>query len=70
MYQLAEKEAANCKSIFDFYKVIARLTGFEGSCHNYTDLPNHASYYLTQKPEYLPVTLKILTDACCRIQKI
>ncbi|WP_312306111.1 S41 family peptidase [Chryseobacterium sp.] len=58
MYQLAEKEAANCKSIFDFYKVIARLTGFEGSCHNYTDLPNHASYYLTQKPEYLPVTLK------------
>ncbi|WES98458.1 S41 family peptidase [Chryseobacterium arthrosphaerae] len=58
MYQLAETEAANCKSIFDFYKVIARLTGFEGSCHNYTDLPNHASYYLTQKPEYLPVTLK------------
>ncbi|WP_343680577.1 S41 family peptidase [Chryseobacterium arthrosphaerae] len=58
MYQLAETEAANCKSIFDFYKVIARLTGFEGSCHNYTDLPNHASYYLTQKSEYLPVTLK------------
>lgn len=58
IYQVAEAEAKNCKTIFDFYKVIARLTGFEGSCHNYTDLPNHASYYLTQKPEYLPITLK------------
>ncbi|BAP31189.1 S41 family peptidase [Chryseobacterium sp. StRB126] len=58
LYQKAEEEAANSKNIFDFYKVIARLTGFEGSCHNYTDLPNHASYYLTRKPEYLPVTLK------------
>ncbi|MFZ4928086.1 S41 family peptidase [Chryseobacterium sp. Mn2064] len=58
IYQQAELEAQNCKTIFDFYKVIAKLTGFEGSCHNYTDLPNHASYYLTQKPEYLPVTLK------------
>ncbi|AZA76218.1 hypothetical protein EG347_01070 [Chryseobacterium sp. G0186] len=58
LYQKAEEEARNCKSIFDFYKVIAKLTGFEGSCHNYTDLPNHASYYLTQKPEYLPITLK------------
>lgn len=58
IYQVAETEAKNCKNIFDFYKVIAKLTGFEGSCHNYTDLPNHASYYLTQKPEYLPITLK------------
>lgn len=58
IYQQAEEEARNCKNIFDFYKVIAKLTGFEGSCHNYTDLPNHASYYLTQKPEYLPITLK------------
>ncbi|UKB85757.1 S41 family peptidase [Chryseobacterium sp. MEBOG06] len=57
IYQQAEKEAENCKNIFDFYKVIAKVTGFEGSCHNYTDLPNHASYYMTQKPEYLPVTL-------------
>ncbi|MET3037271.1 S41 family peptidase [Chryseobacterium sp. NRRL B-14859] len=58
IYQQAETETRNSKTIFDFYKVIARLTGFEGSCHNYTDLPNHASYYLTQKSEYLPVTLK------------
>lgn len=58
LYQKAEEAAADSKNIFDFYKVIARVTGFEGSCHNYTDLPNHASYYLTQRPEYLPVTLK------------
>jgi hypothetical protein len=58
IYQQAEIEARNSKNIFDFYKVIANVTGFEGSCHNYTDLPNHASYYLTQKPEYLPITLK------------
>lgn len=58
IYQQAEAEARNSKNIFDFYKVIAKLTAFEGSCHNYTDLPNHASYYLTQKPEYLPITLK------------
>ncbi|MDM1555184.1 hypothetical protein HX126_11505 [Chryseobacterium indologenes] len=58
MYQKAEEKAANSKNIFDFYKVIANVTGFEGSCHNYIDLPNHASYYLTQKPEYLPITLK------------
>ncbi|WP_126650368.1 S41 family peptidase [Chryseobacterium aureum] len=58
IYQQAETEARNSNNIFDFYKVIAHVTGFEGSCHNYTDLPNHASYYLTQKPEYLPVTLK------------
>lgn len=58
IYQRAEEEAGNSKNIFDFYKVIAKVTGFEGSCHNYTDLPNHASYYLTQKPEYLPITLK------------
>ncbi|RXM53236.1 MULTISPECIES: S41 family peptidase [unclassified Chryseobacterium] len=58
LYQKAEEEAASCKTIFEFYKVIAKVTGFEGSCHNYTDLPNHASYYLTQKPEYLPFTLK------------
>lgn len=58
IYQRAEEEARNSKNIFDFYKVIAKVTGFEGSCHNYTDLPNHASYYLTQKPEYLPITLK------------
>lgn len=58
IYQKAEGEAANSKNIFDFYKVIAKVTGFEGSCHNYTDLPNHASCYLTQKPEYLPITLK------------
>lgn len=58
LYKKAEEEAANSKNIFDFYKVIAKVTGFEGSCHNYTDLPNHASYYLTQEPEYLPITLK------------
>ncbi|AZA98254.1 hypothetical protein EG359_00945 [Chryseobacterium joostei] len=58
IYQRAEEEAGNSKNIFDFYKVIAKVTGFEGSCHNYTDLPNHASYYLIQKPEYLPITLK------------
>ncbi|RXM41233.1 hypothetical protein BOQ62_01470 [Chryseobacterium sp. CH21] len=58
IYQQAEIDARNSKNIFDFYKVIANVTGFEGSCHNYTDLPNHASYYLTQKPEYLPITLK------------
>ncbi|GEJ43653.1 S41 family peptidase [Chryseobacterium sp. ON_d1] len=58
IYQQAEEKARNSKNIFDFYKVITQLTGFEGSCHNYTDLPNHASYYLTQKPEYLPITLK------------
>lgn len=58
IYQQAEEEARNSKNIFDFYKVIAKVTGFEGSCHNYTDLPNHASYYLTQKSEYLPITLK------------
>ncbi len=58
IYRQAEEEARNSKNIFDFYKVIAKVTGFEGSCHNYTDLPNHASYYLTQKPEYLPITLK------------
>lgn len=58
LYQKAEEETSNSKTIFDFYKVIAKVTGFEGSCHNYTDLPNHASYYLTQKPEYLPITLK------------
>lgn len=58
IYRQAETEAGNSKNIFDFYKVIANVTGFEGSCHNYTDLPNHASYYLTQKPEYLPITLK------------
>lgn len=58
LYQKAEEAAANSKNIFDFYKIIAKVTGFEGSCHNYTDLPNHASYYLTQKPEYLPITLK------------
>lgn len=58
IYKIAEKEAASSKNIFDFYKVIAKVTGFEGSCHNYTDLPNHASYYLTQKNEYLPITLK------------
>lgn len=58
IYQKAEEEARNCNNIFDFYKVIAKVTGFEGSCHNYTDLPNHASYYFTQKPEYLPITLK------------
>ncbi|MGU3374833.1 S41 family peptidase [Chryseobacterium sp. M5A1_1a] len=58
IYQKAEEEIRNSKNIFDFYKIIAKLTGFEGSCHNYTDLPNHASYYLTQKPEYLPITLK------------
>lgn len=58
IYQQAETDARKSKNIFDFYKVIANVTGFEGSCHNYTDLPNHASYYLTQKPEYLPITLK------------
>lgn len=58
MYKKAEEEAASSKNIFDFYKVIAKVTGFEGSCHNYTDLPNHASYYLAQRPEYLPITLK------------
>ncbi|MBE4949231.1 S41 family peptidase [Chryseobacterium culicis] len=58
IYRQAETEAGNSKNIFDFYKVIANVTGFEGSCHNYTDLPNHASYYLTRKPEYLPITLK------------
>ena len=58
IYQQAEEETRNSRNIFDFYKIIAKVTGFEGSCHNYTDLPNHASYYLTQKPEYLPITLK------------
>lgn len=58
IYQKAEEEAASSKTIFDFYKVLAKVTDFEGSCHNYTDLPNHASYYLTQGDEYLPITLK------------
>lgn len=58
IYHRAEKETENCKSLTEFYRIIARLTEFEGSCHNFTDLPNHTSYYLTQKPEYLPITLK------------
>lgn len=58
IYARADAEISNCQHIFDFYKIIARLTEFEGSCHNYTDLPDHASYYLTGQDEYLPVTLK------------
>ncbi|MCJ7935716.1 MAG: S41 family peptidase [Chryseobacterium sp.] len=58
IYHWAEGEAVKSRHIFDFYKIIAKLTDFEGSCHNFTDLPNHASYYLTRKSEYLPVTLK------------
>ncbi|MCS3529344.1 S41 family peptidase [Chryseobacterium sp. JUb7] len=60
IYQWAEKETQKAQHIFDFYKIIVKLTVFEGSCHNFTDLPNHASYYLTQKNEYLPITLKNL----------
>jgi len=60
LYHWAEKEIQNVRHIFDFYKIIARLTVFEGSCHNFTDLPHHASYYLSQKNEYLPITLKNL----------
>nr|WP_315034762.1 S41 family peptidase [uncultured Chryseobacterium sp.] len=58
IYNWAEVEVRNSKSLFDFYKIITKLTDFEGSCHNFTNLPNHASYYLTQKSEYLPITLK------------
>lgn len=58
IYKWAEREVAASRNIFDFYKVIAKLTVFEGSCHNFTELPNYTSYYLTQKPEYLPITLK------------
>lgn len=58
IYNWAIQKAEISETIFDFYKIIAALTQFEGSCHNFTDLPNHATYYLTQKNEYLPFTLK------------
>ncbi|WP_164465195.1 S41 family peptidase [Chryseobacterium lactis] len=58
IYNWAEAEVKNTTNLFNFYKVIAKLTDFEGSCHNFTHLPNDASYYLPQKLEYLPITLK------------
>lgn len=58
IYHWAGQAVLTCKNILDFYKIIATLTQFEGSCHNFTELPNHASYYLTTKDEYLPITLK------------
>jgi len=45
-------------SIIDFYKNIARLSGLEGSCHNFTRLPNHLPYYFPLGDHYIPLTVK------------
>lgn len=58
LYSIAQDEARNCKSIFDFYKIIVKLTDYEGSCHNYTNLPNQFAAYYPDQKIYLPLTLK------------
>src|SRR5690606_19426930 len=55
---LEQKIDQNGMNILDFYKLIARFGGLEGSCHNFTRLPNHLSYYYPIGNHYLPFAVK------------
>jgi hypothetical protein len=54
LYAQAEKEVASCNNLLRFYQIIAKLTHAEGSCHNYTRLPNATHYYLQNPSAKLP----------------
>lgn len=46
--------------IIDFYKIILRLTDFEGSCHNYTEPDLALMNFLRRQRSYFPYALKYI----------
>jgi Peptidase family S41 len=60
MYNWAYGQVAKPLDILAFYRIIAVLTDFEGSCHNWTGLPYDVSYYLQRKKGYFPFSLKYI----------
>lgn len=46
--------------VLDFYRIIITLTDFEGSAHNWTELPYDTSYYLQRQYGFFPYCLKYI----------
>lgn len=63
IYNWAEKEIEKSSTYLDFYNIICQLTDFEGSLHNYTNIPS--KYWKNLKKEsygYFPYPVKWIDD--------
>lgn len=57
LYRWAEESVKTPLRTIDFYKIILRLTDFEGSCHNYTEPDLALMNFLKRQPSFFPYTL-------------
>lgn len=60
-YNWADKQIDKCSTYREFYNVICQLTDFEGSLHNYTNLPKKLNQSLkNEQSGYFPYPIKWL----------
>lgn len=60
IYKWAFNQIKKPLPILDFYRIIITLTDFEGSAHNWTELPYDTSYYLQRQYGFFPYCLKYI----------
>ncbi|RYG03437.1 MAG: hypothetical protein EOO02_08455, partial [Chitinophagaceae bacterium] len=60
IYEVAVKETSKPLNLVSFYHVILRLTDFEGSCHNYTEIESSQLQFLKRQTAFFPYALKYI----------
>jgi Periplasmic protease len=60
IYQWAFHQTSKPLSVTEFNKIILVLTDFEGSCHNYTEVPEELLDYLNRQKAFFPYALKYI----------
>lgn len=59
-YKWAFKQIKKPLRTTGFYKIILKLTDFEGSCHNYTEPPQELMSFLNRSRGFFPYSLKYI----------
>lgn len=60
IYKQAFREISKPLSTTEYFKVILRLTDFEGSCHNYTEVGKDLMDFYSRQRGYFPYDLKYI----------
>ncbi|MGN7821108.1 S41 family peptidase [Chitinophaga sp. 22536] len=60
IYNVAFKEIRKPLSTTEYFKIILRLTDFEGSCHNYTEVGKDLMDFYARQRGYFPYDLKYI----------
>lgn len=62
IYNWAFSQIKTPQNILSFYKIVLKLTDFEGSLHNNTTLPYPLKDYFPKNEGYFPLSMKLIED--------